>query len=213
MYALTVVRCLAHKYTFTLYPPAHFPYGRSAIAPVDSAGSTVRVEDSRDAWRATVFKAAVDANESLAWRRGYTNQEKQRDIARKHEGQPPIARKRSVGRGCWSTQERALSRLLRVLGLAPGFSTELRQWFATLLVVPTLILIEGARRIAADPGHVVRGHEIVSVLSIMELQLDQAFHRLLVAGWTAGTWGRPLLWEPAKGVLRDLTHGLAPSPP
>jgi hypothetical protein len=205
MFPLTVAICrVHHRYVFTLYPWTHVPYGRWAIAPTSSSGQAIRSEDPREAWGTTVFKAAIDADAEEPWSRGYTEQEEQRDIARKQRKQAPIPRRtKGPDKNAWSTQERILALVLCVLGLAPTLSANDRQRIATTLVVPALTLIEGAARIVSAPGYLTRGHAIRAVLD--GIPLDQAPRRLLVAGYLAGVWGRPMVWEAATGSLRDLT--------
>lgn len=203
MFPLTVAVCRVHRYVFTVYPWTHVPYGRWAIAPTSPSGQVIRSEDPKEAWGTTVFQAAINADAEEPWPRGYTGQEEQRDFARKHKKQAPIPRKATrPDRRTWSTQERILTLVLCVLGLAPALSSDDRQRMATTLVVPTLTLIEGAARIASNPGYVSRGHAIRAVLD--HISVEQAPRRLLVAGYLAGVWGRPLVWDAATRSLRDL---------
>src|ERR1700722_1799990 len=187
-FALVVVRCGLHGRRFTLYPPGHVPYGRVAVAPVSADGGLVRAAPPREApppepkpavaapgqlaWPSTVFGAAIDAAAGQAWPR-----------------QEPAR---------WRTQGRWLGRGARLLGIEPEpGGEELRhgEQRARQLRVPTLVLVDGARRFREARGYRERGEAILAVLAAMEGGRTLG-DRLLSAGAIAGLWGRPSRWDP-----------------
>jgi len=181
-YALFVARCSVHERSFTLYPPGHFPWGRKALAPVAPDGSAVAGADLCD----TVFEAAIDAADSVSWERSiptWSDQEPDPDL--------DVA-------GWWSTQHRQLAFCTRLVGADPGLSDDDRHRISEALHVETLVAIEGAAAIREAPGYRARGRAVRDVLARLVLGV---LRKLLVAGYHAGLWGRPLWWD---GVLRPL---------
>jgi hypothetical protein len=194
LFPLTVARCELHDRAFTLYPPGHVPYGRSAVAPVSSDGELLRDAPSgeRTAGEApitppsfsdTVFGAAIDAANGRAW-----------------------PRKHPDWSAHWRTQGRRLVRGARLLGIAPtpaDNEARHREQMARHLGVPTLVLIEQGRRWNNARGYRERGLAIVLVLAEMEAS-RRLSDRLMCAGALGGLWGQPSRWYPGTGVLHRL---------
>ena len=98
-FPLTVLSCLVHNCAFTLYPPGFTPYGRKSVAPVAPDGSAVvQAPAEAHALTETVFEAAVDAAQGVAWAR---------------ECPGGTAK-------WWGTQGRHLDRALDLCGVAPA---------------------------------------------------------------------------------------------
>jgi hypothetical protein len=193
VFALAVVRCGPHHRAFTLYPPGHVPYGRIAIAPVSSDGALIKDTPSGEpvageaplaqpSFPDTMFSAAIDAVAGLAWPREYP-------------AEPAH----------WRTQRRRLVRGAQLLGIAPTTTSDdevrHRELMARHLGVPTLLLVEQARRWNEARGYRARGAAITVVLAEIEAS-RRISDRLMGAGAHAGLWGRPSRWYPDAGVLR-----------
>jgi hypothetical protein len=193
-FPLTVARCGPHGRAFTLYPPGQVPYGRVAIAPVSSDGLLLEdapsgartpgeVPIARPSFSDTVFGAAIDAAAGRAW-------------PRKAPARPAH----------WRTQGRRLARGARLIGIAPTTADDearRREQMARHLGVPTLVLVEQARRWTEARGYRERGAAIILVLAEMEAS-RRISDRLTCAGALAGLWGPPSRWHPGAGVLSRL---------
>ena len=193
-FALTVARCRLHRRAFTLYPPGHVPYGRVAIAPVSADGALLTDAPSSEptaeeppiaqpSFLDTVFGAAIDATAGRAW-------------PREHPARPAH----------WRTQGRRLLQGARLVGIAPTTAHDEvrhREQMARRLGVPTLLLVEQARRWNEARGYRQRGAAIALVLAELEAS-RRVSDRLLSAGTLAGLWGRPSRWEPDRRVLHRL---------
>lgn len=195
LFALTVARCGPHDRAFTLYPPGHVPYGRIAIAPVSSDGALLKDTPSGEPAAAgeaplpqpsfpdTVFGAAIDAAAGQAWPR-----------------EPPARPAH------WRTQGRRLVRGAQLVGIAPTTADDEvrhREQMARQLGVPTLVLVEQARRWNEARGYRKRGAAITAVLAEMEASRKLS-DRLMCAGALGGLWGQPSRWDPDRGVLHRL---------
>lgn len=182
-YPLTVATCSVHGHAFTLYPPGHVPYGRSAIAPVSHDGALILddrpVQDQGGNWQDTLFKAAIDAARGTAW----------------------VREAEHGSNTWWSTQVRRITWALALLALGP-LPTDHRHKAARILDVDTLALLEQERAIDSAPGYRSRGRAVELTLS--ELDGPRLLERLLIAGHLAGLWGPPHVWDPDRRVLRRL---------
>jgi len=180
-FPLTVLRCGEHdRVAFTLYPPGHVPYGRQRIAPVAVDGSAVRGEsdDAVEAFGSTAFAAAVDAANGQPWSRD--------------ERGP-----------WWSVQGRWLAHLMDWVGVAVDVDDVLRARLAATLGVAQLLLLDQVKHIVAAPGYRSRGQAVTAVLAALSRDASQ-YHRLVVAGYEAGLWARPLRWDADAARLRAL---------
>ena len=194
LFALTVVRCGLHRRAFTLYPPGHVPYGRIAIAPVSSDGALIKdaPSDVRTPGEApiappsfsdTVFGAAIDAAAGRAWPRA-------------HPARPAH----------WRTQGRRLVRSAQLIGIAPTTADDEvrhREQMARHLGVPTLLLVEQARRWNKARGYRERGAAIARVIAEMDAS-RRLSDQLLCAGALGGLWGPPSRWCPGTCALHRL---------
>lgn len=187
-FPLTVLRCGEHeRCAFTLYPPGYVPHGRQRIAPVAVDGGALRGEGGEvlDAYASTAFAAAVDAAAGRAWSR--------------EEGGP-----------WWSVQGRQLVRLMRWVGVAVDLGDRVRARLAAALGVAQLVLLDAVARIVEAPGYRRRGQAVASVLEALGRDASVA-DRLVVAGYEAGLWPRPLRWDPVAARLRALPFRARPA--
>jgi hypothetical protein len=186
-FPLVVVECQVHGCVFTLYPAGHVPYGRRAVAPVAASGEVIRPapqeadSEAASPWQGTLFDDALDAADDDPWPCESTD----------------------TMEGSWSTLGRLIEQALRILGLAPDMTLDLRHRIADVLAIPTMTLLECVRMIATKPGFRSRGRAILTVLA--EIPLASALRRLIVTGHLAELWGPPLLWDVRAQVLRPLT--------
>ena len=200
LYPLAVAKCRTHRVAFTLYPAGYVPYGRVAMTPVDAEGQPVdEVGDAEDAegkgggsspaqlaWDTTLFRAARDATQRLAWpRHGCGN-----------------------GFGSWRTQGRWMAISAACLGLIHGDSDD---WaWVGLLGVPTLLWREARARYMDAKGYVARGQAIMLPLEALYATGHRLLDMLLAAGFEAGCWGEPRRWDPRARRLRTVAHWTRP---
>jgi hypothetical protein len=173
------VKC-HHGPAFTLYPPGHFPYGRDPVAPVSSTGEIVRVgagDESETtgefAWWRTLFAAALDAARGMSW-------------SRESPADDPRRRR---------TQRRHIALTAMLLGLAAELDEEIAQRLAGCLGIAYLVLSDLRRDYRAALTYQGRGEAIVSALELVPVDRGLG-HRLLMAGFIGGLWGRPERWDP-----------------
>lgn len=190
---------------FTLYPPGHVPYGRSALAPVAPDGGVLQsapsVEvgevgcaealhraqpstSSPDAFSNTIFDAALDAARGVAW---------------KHAEQ--LA---SSPDGCdrwWSTQQRHLLRATKLVGVDPSLTIDVRLQVAEALSVPALVLIEAAGEFARSAGYIACGSAVLKVLSRIPRGAYLA-ERIAESGFLVSLWAEPLRWDPRRRCVQ-----------
>ena len=188
-FPLLVLCCTTHGRAFTLYPPGHVPYGRVVIAPVASDGTDLGgaldpAVDQAERFRGTIFDAALDAAAGHPWAREYTGES---------DWTGPW----------WGGMRRRLDMLLACLGLAPDLDPAERQKRARALDLDLLPLIEASRLLAAHPGYRQRGQAVTAILGELAKGLC-IFERLLLAGYLAGLWAEPMLWDAHHRTLRSL---------
>ena len=163
------------------------------MAPVDAEGQPVEeVGDAEGqgggpasaqlAWDTTLFRAARDATQGLAWpRHGCGN-----------------------GFGSWRTQGRWIAITAVCLGLTRGDSAG-GPWVG-LLGVPTLQWREARDSYTDAKGYVARGQAIMLPLEALSATGWRLLDLLLAAGFAARCWGEPRRWDPRAGVLRTVVH-------
>lgn len=180
-FPLSVLRCETHGRGFTVYPPGQVPYGRRAVAPVALDGSDIGA--GALAFTGTLLDASLDAANGTA----------------KHAAWP-----RDCPGGSpkwWSTQGRQIAAAVRLCGVAPDLDPAAQQAQAAALRVEMLLLVQGAKAIAATPGYRSRGEAVVAVLGRVT-DGPCVLERVLAAGHLAGLWGPPWRWETATRQLR-----------
>ncbi|MDT8442534.1 MAG: hypothetical protein RQ723_12880, partial [Desulfuromonadales bacterium] len=138
---------------------------------------------SAQAFSNTIFAAALDAAQGVAW---------------KHAEQLAVSPD-----GCdrwWSTQKRHLAGALRLVGVDPTLAIELRHQVAEVLSVPALVLTEAASELVGSAGYIACGKAVVKVLDV----LPQGAHlaaRLAESGFLVALWSAPLCWDPHRRCL------------
>ncbi len=198
---LVVVRCETHGMSFTLYPPGYVPYGRAPMAPVDTEGHVLlevgefdRAGDPGDneiseepAWDGTIFRAARDGSQGLAWPR---------------QGSTTVF-------GSWRTQGRWIAIAAQCLGLTGAV---LDRWpLVGPLGVPALLMREASAAYACAKGYVARGHAVARLLVALATTGRRLLDLLLSAGFSAGRWGEVLRWD-ARAQVRLRVAQLARPP-
>jgi hypothetical protein len=193
---LVVVHCEAHGMSFTLYPPGYVPYGRVPMAPVDTEGHVLlefgeldRAGDVGDneiseepAWDGTIFRAARDGSQGLAWPR---------------QGSTTVF-------GSWRTQGRWIAIAAECLGLTGAVPD---RWpLVGPLSVPALMMRDASAAYACTKGYVARGRAVARLLAALATTGRRLLDLLLSAGFTAGRWGEVLRWDSRARVLRRVAQ-------
>jgi hypothetical protein len=179
---LLVVTCRSHKASFTLYPPGFAPYQRTPVLSLPPDGGTVlpgEANEPLEAFRGTLFEAALDAKEGKAWSR---NSE------------------RDVPASWWSTQGRHIAVASRLLGVAREIGDRAREAIAAVLSVACLVLRDQSRSLGR--GYRSKGEAICVVLDALGART--CAERLLFAGYATGLWARPWTWDPSRRCLASL---------
>jgi len=181
---LQVVRCHAHGIAFTLYPPGFAPYRRQSVAVVGPDGAQVGTDESsvlNAGFGGTLFDAALDASQGIAW-------------ARESGCELPDR--------WWSTQGRHLELAARIVGIACGLAGRTRETIASILALDTLTILERHQEAGGeDQGYRALGKAIGSILGRLR-GVTFAAVALLRCGYWIGQWGEPLHWD-AKRRLYD----------
>lgn len=182
---LLVVKCETHGVAFTLYPPGQVPYGRVAIAAVDSEGQPLRRADDSTvilplAWEQTLFGAAADGARRIAWPRSGANSSP----------------------GSWRSQGRYIAQAAELLGLTETHEPR--------LVGPLGVSELGQRQAVAAygraTGYEARSLAICTLVDELELVECDVLDMTLSAGFAAGRWGRPRRWDARLCQLHDVAH-------
>jgi hypothetical protein len=187
---VAVVRCRPHGCAFTLYPPAHVPYGRQAIAPTEFPSPPEKLGGLKS-FSETFFGAALDAARGIAWPR-----------------EAPGGSSR-----WWGKQGRHLLIALLISGAAPDLSAALRVRMASALQVENLLLLDSAARVNARPGYQSRGRAVRDVLERLVSDgaagtgnaasgVSSLLRRIYTSGYLAGVWGEPREWDSRINRLR-----------
>ncbi len=93
------------------------------------------------------------------------------------------------------TQRRRVERAGRVLGLAAGVREPAAEQIRELLGVDGVEHDQARRMYISAPGLRQRGEAVQSVLSRLAVN-DELWVRLLGAGFVAGVWATPWIWQP-----------------
>ena len=201
-FRLQVMNCKPHGH-FTVYPMGFVPYGRTAVAPVSFTGEARGCDLDAPAikWRRSIFAAPVALAVGPAW---------QRELGRMDH-----------------VQRQHLEVTAQILGLSPDLGAVTVERIRDVLGLAG-IDHERARRDfvgARDAAH--RAAIIVPLLAPVVIDAGLC-GRVLSAGFRAGVWGRPLLFDartatvfPAPGTAPAAVprrpgkspHELVPDPP
>jgi hypothetical protein len=191
-FPIRVMRCLAHKRGFTLYPPGHVPYGRKRLAPVAHDG---RLEEAgcegAERFRTTYFEAALDARAGKAWpQQGFEGSRQER----------------------FPSQMRQLRRAAQLLGAAPGLPGKRREGISAILSVPGQSLHDAAR-LAGRGGCRRLGQAVCRILEALPWTAA-LFERLAECGFCAGCWPAPQVCPgPGRPLRRTPFRALGTRPP
>lgn len=189
-FPLAVVCCAPHGTTFTLYPPGFAPYLRQPVVTCAPDGSKVAMDSAeppsdplRASFAGTLFDAALDAAEGIAWER--------------------CSSQNAIPDFYWGNQGRRLEETSRIVGVAMDLDDGLRDQISQALSVDALIVREHAKALKTRSGYRGVGAAIVAVLRALGRWTTAAL-RILTAGHLAGRFGKPLEWDPRRRCLRSL---------
>ena len=159
---------------------------RESVAPMSGAGEIVRVgaggeeehggeseTASKPAWLRTIFIAVLDAARGIGW-------------SRESPADDPRRRR---------TQRRYIAFSATLLGLAAEVDEETVQRIAVCLGIAYLVLSDSRRAYRGASTYVGRGTALAEALELIPVDRTLA-HRMLMAGFLGGLWGRPEQWDP-----------------
>jgi len=184
-FPLLVLQCRTHGVAFTLYPLAHVPYGRVAVAPVDTDGRLLPAEGDSSTeppsiWEETIFGAAQDAAEGVAW-------------PRKEDNCPEAG-------GSPRTQRRRIELAADVLGLRGQDNSPL----IGPLGISALGHQEAKRAYQGATAYRTLGSAVCQAVGELALAPCPLLDMVLAAGFAAGRWGKPWRWDTSRGQLREV---------
>lgn len=170
--SLYVMRCKTHKIGFTLYPYGYYPYSRHTLAPVDMEGNllTKSYDKKTSLFVGTLFEAATDAADGIAWKKESTDGHLQLRL---------------------TSQVRHMQRATILLSIAPENRSYLREEIAQILTISGQAIIDTSVQIAQSLcNHQCWGDNICNLLR--QIPPGTLFERLAEAGASVGLWKRPL---------------------
>ncbi len=199
---IVVCECSAHEKGFSLFPPGGRPYARLRWYPVGPGGETLFVEEDETpsgadrelsekltAYVPTYPGAAVDEGRKVLWPTGSSWEEPPGNTQPRRE-----------------TQVRRSLRTLRVLGVdGSEIDDGDRLGLSELLGIPLaelLALEDGLLPVGQKGAPRARGRAASAALELLpELAPACLAHRLGVAGYLAGVWGLPWVFDARRGTF------------
>jgi len=199
---IVVCECSTHGKGFSLFPPGGMPYARTRWCPAGSGGESLRVVEDEPppgadrelpeglvAYVPTYPGAAIDEGRGVLWPTGSSWEESPGDTRSRRE-----------------TQVRRSLRSLRVLGVDGseiGEGDRLRM--SELLGIPLAELraLEEDLLPTGEKGAPrSRGLAVGAALEALpEVNPRCLAHRLGVAGYLAGVWGPPWVFDARRGTF------------
>lgn len=178
-FPLWVLHCKVHGPHFTVYPPGHFPWGHEAVVqtPVDGGAQHVPITEGQDTvpeiLEGTMLGPVWEASQGRLWS----------SVCDRDEG-------------TWrSVQVRKVADAARLVGIAGDVDDAGRDAVhAEVLGVPAQLLRDARRSVTQEPGLISRAKAVIRVVMAVIRTGGSFVYRLIVAGYRAGLWGRPLRW-------------------
>ena len=184
-FRLQVMSCKPHGH-FTVYPMGFVPHGRTAVAPVSFSGEAHGGDlDAAPAikWRRSIFEAPVALAVGPAW---------QRELGRTDR-----------------LQGRHTEVAAKILGLSRDLDPAMVERIRGILDLAGLDHEKARRDFASARDCARRAAALVPLLDLVVLD-DGLCGRVLSAGFQAGLWGRPLLFDVRTGTVFP-SPGTAPA--
>ena len=179
-FPLLRLRCATHRGSFTVYPYGHVPHGRKLLVPIAVDGSLLEDKDGDGV--DDFFQAARDAAAGKAW---------------------PKESWEGYSQGRFITQCRRLDRATHLTGVASTLKPLQREQVVACLEIEGVHVHAGGVQLQGVVGYRCIGAVIVTLLTVIQAQ-KQTYTRLLAAGYSAGLWSRPYVWERSVPRLRSL---------
>jgi hypothetical protein len=181
-YPLTVLRCATHKRAFTVYPPGYAPYARTPMTVLAPDGGHLqgRSKSGAERFRGTLFDAALDAANGIAWSRESSDSPQHR---------------------WWGTQLRHLALAMRLLGIAVN-AKKTQEQIAQTLAIDLLTLHEQEAKLRIRDGYRQQGEAVRRVLAGIITALQFLPERLFECGYIVAHWGPCHRWLPEPHALR-----------
>ena len=169
-FPVTVVYCLKHEVSFTLYPPGHVPYGRITLSGL-ALNRSILEKGRAPPFRNTYFDAALDAAQGVAWPR------------KSDEGSIELR---------FITQFRHIERCRLLFGLDQD--SRAREAVAEQLDIGGFILEEGRKQLVNEANFRTPGKVICLILDKLP-ENHTTFQRLATCGHYAGIWKQIQCWD------------------
>ncbi len=177
-HCLAVARCRPHGCGFTLYPPGYAPYRQQPVLKLAPDGSAVCTEEEGlgGDFSETVFHAALDGSNHLAWARDGNTVPSDR---------------------YWSTQVRHVGLAAALVGVAHDLTALARDAVATAMSASRMTQQE----LSSASGFRAVGTAVCRMLRQLRGSAAARASTLLFCGYIAGHWGEPLHWDEAREDL------------
>jgi len=169
-FPLQVMICKPHGH-FTVYPLGFTPYGRTAVAPVGFSGEVLADKlpaTPASQWRNSIFEAPVAMGGGPTWRRELGQAD-------------PLQRRHS-------------ETVARVFGLSPDIDSITTERIRGVLDLAGLDHEQARRDFSTARNSALRAVALLPLLAAVVLDASVCA-RVLSAGYLAGVWGRPLLFD------------------
>ncbi len=174
--SLCVVYCKTHDAYFTLYPPGHVPYGRTALVDLTLSGEELE-QDRGPPFTGTYYQAALDGEQGRAWPK-------------------ESAEGSQVPR--FETQKRHLTRCCTQFSILDKTNWEKA---TDAIKVAGIVLKQASEILKFHKGYRMMGSCICKIIRQITPTI-QTFLGLASCGYYAGIWPEIQWWDESVGRYR-----------
>jgi hypothetical protein len=179
---LTIVRCITHNVSFTIYPPGHVPYGREPIANIALDGFQIEpeLEDTiSNSFEGSLFDASLKASQGTFY---------------------PKEGPYKLPMSCYDTQLNHIKKSATLLGLTAIDQVLGHEHIAEILNIPRQFQIELSSLTHSTAWNYIKtGQSICKILE--NLPRDCLFERLASCGFICGIWPPLYIWNAETRTL------------